>query len=159
VVDRGRSERRRPHDRCFGPIEVDAYLSVNQSASFQIGANSGQTADLTLGSFTASSLGVGGLDIVNNSSSALSAIDTAIGSVSTARGRIGSFVKNTLETQGRNLGVAKENMQAADSTIRDLDVAQEMTNYSKLQILQQSGLSVLAQANSAPQGVLSLLRG
>lgn len=136
-----------------------AYLSVNSSSSFQIGANSGQTASLTLGNFSASSLGVSSLDIVNNASSALTAIDTAIGSVSTARGRIGSFVKNTLEAQGRNLGVAKENMQAADSTIRDLDVAQEMTNYSKLQILQQSGLSVLAQANSAPQGVLSLLRG
>ncbi|MFX7934436.1 hypothetical protein ABTK33_20335, partial [Acinetobacter baumannii] len=74
-----------------------AYLSVNSSSSFQIGANAGQTASLTLGNFSASSLGVSSLDIVNNASSALTAIDTAIGSVSTARGRIGSFVKNTLE--------------------------------------------------------------
>jgi len=136
-----------------------AYLSVNSSSSFQIGANAGQTADLTLGSFTSSSLGISSLDIVGSSSSALTAIDSAISSVSTALGRIGSFVKNTLEAQGRSLGVAKENLMAADSTIRDLDVAAEMTNYSKLQILQQSGLSVLAQANSSSQGVLSLLRG
>lgn len=135
-----------------------AYLSVNLSSSFQIGSNAGQTADLTIGSFTGTSLGISGLDAVNNPNAALQAIDSAINQVSKARGRIGSFVKNTLEAQGRNLGVAKENMQAADSTIRDLDVAEEMTRYSKLQILSQSGMSVLAQANQAPQGVMSLLR-
>ncbi|MFN7579342.1 MAG: flagellin, partial [Armatimonadota bacterium] len=53
---------------------------------------------------------------------------------------------------------AKENLAATESSIREVDVAQEMTNYTKLQILQQSGMSMLAQANSAPQSVLSLLR-
>ncbi|MFN7367614.1 MAG: flagellin, partial [Armatimonadota bacterium] len=86
------------------------------------------------------------------------AIDSAINTVSTNRATIGSFMKNTLESNVRALGVAKENLAATESSIREVDVAQEMTNYTKLQILQQSGMSMLAQANSAPQSVLSLLR-
>ena len=82
----------------------------------------------------------------------------AINTVSTNRATIGSFMKNTLESNVRALGVAKENLAATESSIREVDVAQEMTNYTKLQILQQSGMSMLAQANSAPQSVLSLLR-
>jgi flagellin len=89
---------------------------------------------------------------------ALKVIDKAIGQVSESRGRIGNFVKNTLETNVRSLGVQRENLAASESSIRDVDVAQEMTNYTKLQILQQSGMSMLAQANQAPQSVLSLLR-
>jgi flagellin len=67
-------------------------------------------------------------------------------------------MRNVLESNVRSLGVAKENLAATESQIRDVDIAEEMTSYTKLQILQQSGLSVLAQANSAPQSVLSLLR-
>jgi flagellin len=78
--------------------------------------------------------------------------------VSTNRATIGSFMKNTLESNVRALGVAKENLAATESSIREVDVAEEMTNYTKLQILQQSGMSMLAQANSAPQSILSLLR-
>lgn len=136
-----------------------AFISVNSSNSFQIGGNVGQTADLTLGDFRATALGISSMDIMNDPSSALALVDSAISSVSTARGRIGSFVKNTLETQSRSIGIQKESIQSADSTIRDLDVAAEMTNYSKLNIISQAGMSVLAQANQAPQGVLSLLRG
>lgn len=138
------------------------------SASFQIGANSGETATLSIGNFAASNLGrntVSGLDLSNLSfltdsgaSDALKVIDSAISEVSSARGQIGNFIRNTLESNVRSLGVQRENLSASESAIRDIDVANEMTNYTKLQILQQSGISMLAQANSAPQSVLSLLR-
>lgn len=133
----------------------------SSAASFQIGANAGQTARLSLGNFSSSSLGftASNSDITgSDSSTALAAIDTAIASVADARGKIGTFMKNTIESNVRSLGVARENLAATESSIREIDVAQEMTNYTKLQILQQSGLSVLAQANSGPQAVLSLLR-
>lgn len=138
------------------------------SSQFQIGANAGQTASLSLGNFSASQLGVGAvsgstladLDVTTTTGAtdALSILDKAINDVSLARGRIGNFQRNVLESQVRSLGVAKENLSATESAIRDVDIAEEMTNYTKLQILQQSGLSVLSQANSAPQSVLSLLR-
>ncbi len=129
------------------------------SASFQIGANGGQTASLSLGNFNSASLGLSNLDInTNDVSTALSKLDTAIGSVAKSRGDIGSFMKNTLESNVRALGIARENLSATESSIREIDVAEEMTNYSKLQILQQTGVAMLAQANSAPQAVLSLLR-
>ena len=83
----------------------------------------------------------------------------AISEVSRSRGLIGNFQRNVVESNIRSLGTAKENLSATESSIRDTDVAEEMTYYTKLQILQQSGLSVLAQANQAPQAVLSLLRG
>jgi len=86
-------------------------------------------------------------------------IDAAIDQVAKSRGQIGSFQRNILESNIRSLGVAKESLSATESTIRDTDVAAEMTQFSKLQILQQAGMSVLAQANQAPQAVLNLLRG
>lgn len=138
------------------------------SSTFQIGANSGQTAMMSLGNFAASQLGKGvvaglnlsNLDITSQSSSsdALKVIDAAIEEVAKARGEIGNFQRNVLESNIRSLGISRENLAATESTIRDTDIAQEMTNFTKLQILQQSGLSVLAQANSSPQSVLSLLR-
>ncbi len=138
------------------------------SSQFQIGANAGQTTSLSLGNFAASQLGGGvvsgknlsNLDITTASGAtdALKVIDAAIESVSKSRGQIGSFQRNVLESNIRSLGVARENLAATESTIRDTDVAAEMTNYTKLQILQQAGMSVLSQANSAPQSVLNLLR-
>ncbi len=149
-----------------------AATSVGQlnvgTTQFQIGANAGQTAGLSLGNFASSQLGSGvvsglnlsNLDITSGAAAtqAMQVIDKAIEEVSGARGAIGNFMRNTLESQVRNLGVAKENLAASESAIRDADVAEEMTKFTKLQILQQSGLAMLAQANSAPQSVLSLLR-
>jgi flagellin len=137
-----------------------AALQVTAGDSqFQIGANAGQTASLSIGNFSSSSLGLASVDITGSDmSAALASIDSAISDVSETRGRIGSFVKNTVETNFRALSVAKENLAATESSIREIDIAEEMTNYTKLQILQQSGMAVLAQANSAPQAVLSLLR-
>jgi len=139
------------------------------SSAFQIGANAGQTTNLSLGNFAASQLGGGvvsgknlsNLDITTASGAtdALRVIDAAIESVAKSRGQIGSFQRNVLESNIRSLGTARENLAATESTIRDVDVAAEMTNFTKLQILQQAGMSVLSQANSAPQAVLNLLRG
>jgi flagellin len=84
-------------------------------------------------------------------------IDTSISSVSTVRSSLGA-VQNRLEAAIRNLGVNQENLTAAESRIRDVDVAQEMVNFTRLQILSQSGTAMLAQANLAPESVLSLLR-
>lgn len=147
-----------------------AWGQVNVGSSFfQIGGNAGDTASLSLGNFGASQIGVGavaGKDMSNldltttqGATDALSVIDKAINDVAASRGQVGSFTRNILESNVRSLGIAKENLSATESAIRDVDVASEMTNFTKLQILQQSGLSVLAQANSAPSAVLSLLRG
>ena len=136
------------------------YVQVG-SAQFQTGGNAGQRTTLSIGSFLSSNLMIDGLDLTtpNGVDAAMGAIETAISELSRKRGVIGSFMRNVLESNVRSLGIAKENLVATESAIRDVDVADEMTNYTKLQILQQSGLSVLAQANQAPQGVLSLLRG
>ncbi|MBS1713678.1 MAG: hypothetical protein JST30_05005 [Armatimonadetes bacterium] len=141
-----------------GTVTGGIQVTAGQS-SFQIGANADQTANLNLGSFNAGALGLASLDItVSDMTTALDTLDLAIKQVSTSRGNIGSFMSNSIESNMRSLSVTKENLISTESTIRDIDIAQEMTNYTKLQILQQSGLSVLAQANQAPQAVLSLLR-
>ena len=88
----------------------------------------------------------------------VSQIDTAISSVSQARSDLGA-VQNRLEHAVANLGVYEENLTASESRIRDVDVASEMVNFTRLQILSQSGTAMLAQANQSAQGVLSLLRG
>jgi flagellin len=139
------------------------------SANFQIGANAGQTTTMSLRNFSASELGKGvvasknlaNLDLTNASGAndAIRVIDAAISEVAGARGEIGSFHRNVVESNIRALGIARENLSASESSIRDTDVASEMTQFTKLQILQQAGLSVLAQANAAPQQVLALLRG
>ncbi|MBX3096795.1 MAG: hypothetical protein KF812_08030 [Fimbriimonadaceae bacterium] len=139
---------------------ASAVQIYSQAAQFQVGANAGQTVMLNLSNTSASSIGLGTVDITGNSvSAALDAIDQAIGTIGNTRANIGSFMRNTLESNVRSLGVAKESLAATESSIRDVDVAAEMTNFTKLQILQQSGLAMLAQANQAPQAVLSLLRG
>lgn len=147
---------------------VGGYLNVG-SAQFQIGGNANQTINLSLGNFAATELGknvISGTNLSNmdittavGSTNAIDIIDAAIGEVARSRGEVGSFQRNAIESNIRSLGVARENLSATESTIRDTDIAQEMTNFTKLQILQQSGMAMLAQANNAPQSVLALLRG
>lgn len=131
------------------------------TAQFQIGGNAGQTALLSLGDFSANAMNIGNLDMTSatGASNAIEMIDRVIDELSRRRGEIGSFMRNILESNVRSLGIARENVSATESAIRDTDIAEEMTNFTKLQILQQSGMNVLAQANQAPQAVLSLLRG
>ena len=88
---------------------------------------------------------------------ALADIDTAITNISSPRSEFGA-VQNRLEHRMANLATYQENLVASESRIRDVDMASEMVDFTKLQILQQAGTSMLAQANQAPQNVLSLLR-
>jgi flagellin len=97
--------------------------------------------------------GISGLTSVSN----LAAIESAITKVSTERAKLGAM-QNRLEYTSNNLGTTVENLSAAESRIRDTDMAKEMVQLSKNQILLQSSQAMLAQANQAPQGVLSLLR-
>lgn len=139
------------------------------SAVFQFGGNAGQTAQLTLPNMAASQLGndvvtnmnIGSLDITSpgNLANALLVVDRAISQVTATRGQIGQFTNYVLESNNRSLQSAKENMTASESTIRDVDMASEMTSFTTYQILQQSGMAILAQANSMPQNVLALLKG
>jgi len=135
--------------------------------TFQVGANSGETLTVSLKSMTSASLGtssgsnVGAIDLTSSASAASNAIktlDAAISDVSTFRGTLGA-TENRLTHVVANLNVTQENLSASESRIADTDMASEMTNFSKQQILMQAGTSMLAQANSAPQAVLSLLRG
>ena len=87
----------------------------------------------------------------------VASVDAVFTAVSNIRGSLGA-VQNRLEHSINNLGVYQENLSAAESRIRDVDMAAEMVNFTKLGILAQSGTSMLAQANQAPQGVLSLIR-
>jgi len=86
-------------------------------------------------------------------------IDDAINQLAQHRGELGSFQKNFLESTVRSLSVAQENLTATESMIRDADMATEITNMTRQQILMQSGQAVLAQANQIPQGIVGLLRG
>jgi len=101
---------------------------------------------------------VDGVDISTQSGadSAIKTIDDAIEKVSKERANLGAH-QNRLEHTIANLGVAIENLQAAESRIRDVDMAQEMMTFTKYQILQQASTAMLAQANLAPQSVLQLL--
>jgi flagellin len=125
-------------------------LLTGTATTFQVGANTGETIATT--AFTLSTA-VSGI----TSGSTLDEIDTAITNVSTGRANFGA-VQNRLEHRLNNLASYQENLVASESRIRDVDMASEMVNFTKLQILQQAGTSMLAQANQAPQGVLSLLR-
>jgi flagellin len=142
--------------------------------SFQVGANDSETISTTAANLSTAigTAGTGGLQELTNLSTAalaktaltsgggiggLSTIDNAIKNVSTARADFGA-VQNRLEHRLNNLATYQENLTASESRIRDVDMAAEMTKFTKLNILQQAGTSMLAQANQAPQGVLSLLR-
>lgn len=129
------------------------------SADFQIGANQGQTLNLALNDMRASALGVKDLQVGNKSQAgtAIKVVDAAIQTVSAERSKLGS-VQNRLEHTISNLGTSSENLTAAESRIRDVDMAKEMMNFQKNNILQQAAQAMLAQANQQPQGVLQLLR-
>jgi flagellin len=109
--------------------------------------------------FSAGNLGVSGLllDTATNAKASTDKLDTAIKSVSTARANLGAM-QNRFEHTINNLNVTQENLSASESRIRDTDMASEMMSFTRSQILSQAGTAMLAQANQAPQGVLSLLR-
>jgi flagellin len=152
--------------------------------SLQIGANASQSVSLTVGDMQPGALGASldsvaptadtfltDLDVTNfaatktvgsntvtlNFDNQLKVIDGAIGVVSTERSKLGAM-QNRLEHTINNLGVASENLTAANSRIRDVDMASEMMEFTRTQILTQAGTAMLAQANQLPQSVLQLLR-
>jgi flagellin len=128
--------------------------SAATNITLQVGANGNVDA---AGNANRVGVSIGTLDFTSVSMD-VTTIDTALTSVSNVRAALGAL-QNRLEHTIANLGVYQENLQASESRIRDVDVAQEMVNFTKLQILSQSGTSMLAQANQSAQGVLSLLRG
>ena len=125
---------------------------------FQIGANKGQTMTLKIGTMNAAKLSVNGLklDTSTNAASAIGCLDKALSVVSAQRADLGA-VQNRLEHTVANLNVASENLSAAESRVRDVDMALEMAKFTKTQILTQAGTAMMAQANMKPQGVLKLL--
>lgn len=133
--------------------------------TFQIGANEGQTMKLSINKMDSESLAVGtataGIDISTSAdaaSTALTTIKTAIDTVSSERAKLGA-VQNRLEHTINNLGTSSENLTSAESRIRDVDMASEMMEYTKNNILTQASQAMLAQANQQPQQVLQLLKG
>jgi flagellin len=127
--------------------------------NFQVGSNAGDQLAVTIGDMSATGLGVDmqALTDVTTSQTAITALDAAIGTVSTQRADLGA-TQNRLEHKINNLNVTVENLSASESRIRDTDMASEMMSFTRAQILSQAGTAMLAQANQAPQGVLSLLR-
>ena len=137
------------------------------SANLQIGAGASDAISVSFTRVDVSASGLAALDTalanfnttqdVTNSQALITAADAAISSVNSSRSTLGA-VQNRLEHTIANLGVAHENMMAAESRIRDVDMAEEMVTFTKTQILQQAGTAILAQANQVPQTVLQLLR-
>ena len=126
--------------------------------NLQIGSLKGQTIKISISNMNAKTLGVSGLTVDKNSTAgiSMSKIQAAIDKVSTQRSNLGAL-QNRLEHTINNLDTTSENTSAAESRIRDTDMADEMVQYSKNNILAQAGNSMLAQANQQTQGVLSLL--
>jgi len=139
---------------------------------FQIGANAGQTVSAALQSTAPTLLGVGAeglqgsatnvaeIDVTTTvgANDAILLLDEAISQISTIRANLGSVQRNVLESAMSSLAVARENVQASESTIRDTDMAAEVVQFTKYQILLQAGASMLTQANQAPQVILQMLR-
>ncbi len=155
----------------LGATDLNAKTVVtgaSAAAAFRVGGgtgdmNSDDMIKVALDNLTAATVGIdstGVADVLTttNAAAALAKIDTALSKVNTAIGTIGA-AQNRLDYASANVNSLVQNISAAESTIRDADMAQEYTNYSKLQILQQAGTAMLAQANSSSQSVLQLLRG
>ena len=147
-------------NRIAGATEFNgiALLNTTSNVSIQVGLDSGDTIDITRQDVQSSSLAINSLAVDSNSNaqSALAAIDTAIDSVNTARGELGASI-NRLNSTYRSIQNTREGLSAAESRIRDVDVAMETADLTRNSILQQAATSVLAQANTQPQLALSLL--
>jgi flagellin len=145
----------------FNSIELLSGTVGGVMTTLQIGANSGEIITIEA---VAAGAQLATNPVIMNFAGATAAttyifldqLDSVIDTISQMRSRLGA-VQNRLEHTVNSLGVYQENLAAAESRIRDVDMAAEMTNFTKLQILQQSGTAMLAQANMAPQSLLSLM--
>ncbi len=138
--------------------ETYVHLADNTTV-FQIGANEGEDMGIDIGAMGSRALGLQSVLLTDRVSAArsITVIDSAINRVSSQRASLGAY-QNRLDHTINNLTVASQNLSAAESRIRDLDMAKEMMNFTKLNILMQAGNSMLGQANQLPQAVLQLLR-
>lgn len=144
--------------------KVETAQNANNAAVAQIGANAGQNLQIGINKMDATSIGVrdtkgNALDLLSqkNADGAISLVNNALDRVSTERSKLGAL-QNRLEHTINNLGTSSENLTAAESRIRDVDMAKEMATFQKNNILNQAAQAMLAQANQQPQGVLQLLR-
>jgi flagellin len=137
---------------------VDAVLK-DDSLTLHIGSNESQTMKLSVLDASSKALGVNLVDLTTQKSSevAITSIDTAINRVSSERSKMGAIM-NRLDHTIKNLGVTSENLTASESRIRDVDMAKEIMDFTKSNILAQASQAMLAQANAMPQGVLQLLQ-
>ena len=136
---------------------IESY--TDKSLTFQIGANSSQVINADINNMNATALHVNNVSVSGaaQAEASISAIDKAVKDVSGQRAKLGAF-QNRLEHTINNLGTSSENLTAAESRIRDVDMAKEMMEFTKQNILSQAAQAMLAQANQQPQGVLQLLR-
>ena len=143
----------------FTEIQVAQDTKTDSSLALQIGANAGQTMTVDIKSMSTQALALGSIDISTQqgAQNAMDAVDNATAAVSSERAKLGAF-SNRLEHTINNLGVSSENLTSAESRIRDVDMAKEMSTFSKNNILSQAAQAMLAQANQQPQQVLQLLR-
>jgi flagellin len=142
-----------------GAVSGNIVIDDSKAIRFQIGANTGQGTSLTINDMGAKELGIDKLDLTKqeNADFAITTIDKALTSVSSERAKLGA-VQNRLEHTINNLGTSAENLSSAESRIRDVDMAKEMMEFTKNNILSQAAQSMLAQANQQPQNVLQLLQ-
>ncbi|MEK4276639.1 flagellin N-terminal helical domain-containing protein [Paenibacillus sp. FSL R7-0026] len=143
----------------LGLSQAQTDASSNGGVTFQIGANKGQSITFGVNDMRTAALGITGVDISTTAgaSNAITSLDKAISSVSSERAKLGA-VQNRLEHTINNLNTSSENLTAAESRVRDVDMAKEMMEQTKNNILAQAAQAMLAQANQQPQGVLQLLR-
>ncbi len=132
-------------------------LNGANTITFQVGPQDGQVITISTSTLYGGSVGTLAFALTPTGTQDLAEIDTAIDNVSAQRAQFGS-VQNRLEHTLNDLATYRENIVAAESRIRDVDMASEMVDFTKLQILQQAGTAMLAQANQTPQSVLALLR-
>ena len=125
----------------------------------QVGANEGQVLDVEIPAVTLLNMGIKDIDVSKKEGAddAIARVDDAIRFVSSVRGKLGAY-QNRLESTVNSLDITSENMTAAYSRIIDVDMAEEMTEYTTAQVLTQAGTSMLAQANERPSQVLQLLQ-
>jgi len=138
-------------------------IKADSNVTFQVGQSNDANFQLTIAmkGSTATLLGVSTsvkVDSAGNAQTAMMNLDTALSSINAFMSTVGAY-QNRLQYTMENLSVSIENFTASESTIRDVDMAFEVTQFTKNQILQQSGMAMLAQANTAPQQILSLLKG
>ena len=142
-----------------GTINVDLDIMGIGAMTMQVGANEGQTLDMRIPKVSLESIGIANIDLSTQDGAldALSRMNDAIDFISSVRGRLGAY-QNRLEHTEKSLDCTEENMTASYSRIMDLDMAEEMTEYSSMQVLTQAGTTMVAQANQRPSQVLQLLQ-